>query len=600
MPQQQNRKYLGVVSGGYDDPIGTDSFKVTVPPTADLRHDRSIARWTIVSVDTKVWDAEQQGVKFEMRTLGIVEDVEILPGHAFEDDREMARSDYYANEQFRQQGFLTTQEDAVRLRVRAIGHVTEDNKDLYGPVRPPERESAVYVAESEEVRLALMKPMNRQQGSFCIGGYATLYGLYRPFTEIILPSHQVFLHGAIFAASGWGKTMVMKYLLREFHRLSPSPAIVIFNIKGGEFYDLEKSIPESELNKIFQRSPDVKELWNNLGLQPQGFDHQRITYYPLGADIRKIGNLYSFRFSDIKPDEEGQVFLRSIVEPFALPEPSKERFNEYLLFCKRHLTDRAQQEVQHPKAKAILQDQQHQQVSFNDTLNGFISLLRRAQSLSRGDRVNITCSQCNDYVRIPSVNVDAIIRVLGELQRLHIFDIGQPINIQDLMRPGHISVLDVAGLQSVLAQQIFIQHILHSIFNKANQIFLGIQSIENYSGVVILLDEAWRFFQQPEVLDELERISRMGRSLKVGLWLADQSIPTGQREWHVLNNMHTRLLGSITADKSLIGRVMPLSDSMVSALPNLRRGMAIFFNQEYSRVPTPVMIPPCTCYHEGD
>jgi len=600
MPQQQNRKYLGVVSGGYDDPIGTDSFKVTVPPTADLRHDRSIARWTIVSVDTKVWDAEQQGVKFEMRTLGIVEDVEILPGHAFEDDREMARSDYYANEQFRQQGFLTTQEDAVRLRVRAIGHVTEDNKDLYGPVRPPERESAVYVAESEEVRLALMKPMNRQQGSFCIGGYATLYGLYRPFTEIILPSHQVFLHGAIFAASGWGKTMVMKYLLREFHRLSPSPAIVIFNIKGGEFYDLEKSIPESELNKIFQRSPDVKELWNNLGLQPQGFDHQRITYYPLGADIRKIGNLYSFRFSDIKPDEEGQVFLRSIVEPFALPEPSKERLNEYLLFCKRHLTDRAQQEVQHPKAKAILQDQQHQQVSFNDTLNGFISLLRRAQSLSRGDRVNITCSQCNDYVRIPSVNVDAIIRVLGELQRLHIFDVGQPINIQDLMRPGHISVLDVAGLQSVLAQQIFIQHILHSIFNKANQIFLGIQSIENYSGVVILLDEAWRFFQQPEVLDELERISRMGRSLKVGLWLADQSIPTGQREWHVLNNMHTRLLGSITADKSLIGRVMPLSDSMVSALPNLRRGMAIFFNQEYSRVPTPVMIPPCTCYHEGD
>jgi DNA helicase HerA-like ATPase len=152
----------------------------------------------------------------------------------------------------------------------------------------------------------------------------------------------------------------------------------------------------------------------------------------------------------------------------------------------------------------------------------------------------------------------------------------------------------------VLAQQIFIQHILHSIFNKANQIFLGIQSSENYKGVVILLDEAWRFFQQPEVLDELERISRMGRSLKVGLWLADQSIPTGVREWHVLSNMHTRFLGSITADKSLVQRVMPLSDSMLSALPNLRRGMAIFFNQEYSRIPTPIMIPPCTCYHEGD
>ena len=594
MHQQQNRKYLGVVSGGYDDPIGTDSFKVTVPPTAELRHDRSIARWTIVSVDTKVWDAEQQGVKFEMRTLGIVEDVEILPGHAFEDDREMARSDYYANEQFRQQGFLTTQEDAVRLKVRAIGHVTQNN-DLYGPVRPPERESAVYVAEPDEVYLALMKPMNLQHGSFCIGGYATLDGLYPRFTKIVLPSHQIFLHGAIFAASGWGKAMVMKYLLREFHKLNPSPAIVVFNIKGGEFYDLEKPLPQNELDKIFQRNPDVEELWNNLALQRQGFDRQRITYYPLVVDIRGIGNHYSFSFSDIDPDEEGQTFLRSIVEPFALPEPSKERLNEYLVFFKRHLTDRAQQEVQHPKATITIQNRR-----INDTLADFLYLLREAQNSSKDRSATITCSQCGECIRIPSFNVDAITRTLDELQRLRIFDIGRSINIQDLMMPGHISVIDVSGLRSVLAQQIFIQHILHSIFNKANQIFLGIQSSENYKGVVILLDEAWRFFQQPEVLDELERISRMGRSLKVGLWLADQSIPTGVREWHVLSNMHTRFLGSITADKSLVQRVMPLSDSMLSALPNLRRGMAIFFNQEYSRIPTPIMIPPCTCYHEGD
>jgi len=110
------------------------------------------------------------------------------------------------------------------------------------------------------------------------------------------------------------------------------------------------------------------------------------------------------------------------------------------------------------------------------------------------------------------------------------------------------------------------------------------------------LDEAWRFFQRPEILDELEIISRMGRSLKVGLWLADQSIPTDERTWHVLSNMHTRILGSITADPRMVRRVMHLSDSMLSVLPNLRRGMAIFFNQEYSRIPTPVIIPPSTMH----
>lgn len=609
MAQQANRKYLGVVGGGYNDPIATDMFKVNVAATAPLRHDRSIARWTLVTVDTKIWDAERQGIKFEMRTLGIVEDVEIVPGHAFEDDRQMAHSEYYADEQFRQQGFATTQEDAVRLKVRAIGHVTQDGRDLYGPVRPPERESAAYVAEPEEVRLALMKPMNLQQGSFRIGGYATLDGLYHPFTELILPSHQVFLHGAIFAASGWGKTMLMKHLLREFHSLQvpdesgnpkPPPAIVVFNIKGAEFYQLESPIPQAELGKIFKRSPDVQELWNALNLTPQGFDRQRITYYPMGADIRNVGQRYSFSFSQIEPDEEGQNFLRSIMEPFNLPEASKERLSEYMVFCKRHFTNRAQQEVQHPRAQAQVTDRQGQtlNIGFNDTLTNFTELLRRAQ---RSDRsVTITCSKCSEQLYIPAYNVDAISRALGELQRLNIFDIGQPINIRDLMRPGHISVLDVAGLQSGLAQQIFIQHILHGLFFRANQIFLGTQTGVPYEGVVVFLDEAWRFFQRPEILDELEIISRMGRSLKVGLWLADQSIPTDERAWHVLNNMHTRILGSMTADPRVVRRVMPLNDSMLSVLPNLRRGMAIFFNQEYSRIPTPTLIPPCTCYHEGD
>lgn len=615
MAEQEDRKYLGVVGGGYEDPIGTDMFKVNVPAAAPLRHDRSISRWTIVSVDTRVWDAEQQGSKFEMRTLGVVEDVEIVPGHAFEDDRQMAHSDYYANEKFRQQSFATTQEDAVRLKVKAIGHVTPDGRDLYGPVRPPERESPTYVAKPDEVRLVLMKPMNLQQGSFRVGGYATLDGLYRPFTELVLPSHQVFLHGAIFAASGWGKTMIMKHFIREFHNLQMPdesgrpklpPAIVVFNIKGAEFYQLEQPIRQSELGKIFDRSPDVQELWNNLKLSPCGFDPNRVSYYPLGSDIHGVGQIFSFSFSQIEPNEEGQAFLRSLMEPFNLQEASMNYLTEFMFFCKRHLTDRAQQEVGHQPSRAVVTDRQSSQrpIVYKDTLDDFVSLLRQAMGAAGAQApVVIRCenSRCQDSkIQIRSDVAGAINRALGELTRFRIFDIGQPINIRDLMRPGHISVLDVAGLHSGLAQQIFIQHVLHEIFYKANQIFLGTQTGAPYEGVVIFLDEAWRFFQKPQVLDELEIISRMGRSLKVGLWLADQSIPTDERTWHVLSNMHTRILGSITADPRIVRRVMSLGDSMLSVLPNLRRGMAIFFNQEYSRIPTPTLIPPCTCYHIGD
>ncbi len=596
----QERKYLGVVGGGYDDPVGTDRFKVVIPSSAPLRHDRVIARWTIVSVDTQVWDDERKGYKFEMRTLGMVEDVNISPAHAFEDSRQMAHSDYYANAEFGTI-FSSTSEDAVTLTVRSIGHITKDGRDLYGPVRPPERESPAYVAEPCEVQMAVMKPMNLKQGAFTIGGYATLDGLYSPFTRQVLPSHQAFLHGAMFAASGWGKTMAIKHFLREFHNLDPSPAIVVFNIKGSEFYRLDEALPDAEHSKLRERSPEAEEIWRELSLSPAGFDRQRVTYYPMGVDIRNVGRVYSLSFSQIEPNEEGQAFLRFIMEPFNLFEASMNYLTEYLFFCKRHFTDRARREVNHNRAQAVL-GQGPQPKAFQDTFHDFVGILREAIKVAGGQNVVIRCSDsgCKDSIFIQSAAAGAINRALGELQRLSVFDIGQAINIPDLMRPGHISVVDVAGLQSGLAQQIFVQYILHQIFNRANRIFLEARADEPYEGVVIFLDEAWRFFRTPNVLDELETISRMGRSLRVGLWLADQNIPTGEREWNVLNNIRTRIVGSVSADRTILKRVMPLEETMMAVLPNLRRGMAIFFNQEYSRIPTPVIIPPCTCYHEGD
>jgi DNA helicase HerA-like ATPase len=597
----QRRKYLGVVGGGYDDPIETDRFKVVIPSNAPLRHDRVIARWTIVKVDTQVWDDEMKGYKFEMKTLGIVEDVNIIPAHAFEDSRQMAHSDYYADAEFCAV-FSSTAEDAVTLIVRSIGHITKDGRDLYGPVRPPERESPVYVAEPDEVQMAVMKPMNLQRGAFTIGGYATLDGLYSPFTRQMLPIHQVFLHGAIFAASGWGKTMAIKHFLREFHNLNPSPAIVVFNIKGSEFYNLEKALPDDEYRKLRERNPDAEEILKELSLSPAGFDPQRVTYYPMGVDIRNVGKVYSLSFSQIDPNEEGQAFLRFIMEPFNLFEASMNYLTEYLFFCKRHFTNRASQEVHHDCAQASLRrGNSPYNVPFNDTFQSFVGLLREAIRVAGVQApVVINCSICGDSIFIPSSVAGAINRALSELQRLSVFDVGQAINIRDLMRPGHISVVDVAGLQSGLAQQIFVQYILHQIFRRANQIFLEARADEPYEGVVIFLDEAWRFFRTSSVLDELETISRMGRSLRVGLWLADQNIPTGEREWNVLNNIRTRIIGSISADRAILKRVMPLEETMLAVLPNLRRGMAIFFNQEYSRIPTPVIIPPCTCYHEGD
>jgi len=198
-------------------------------------------------------------------------------------------------------------------------------------------------------------------------------------------------------------------------------------------------------------------------------------------------------------------------------------------------------------------------------------------------------------VMINSFSSEAILRALRQLQRLNIFDVGQEIPIDRLFTPGHISIIDVATNDSSRAQEVFIRYLLQSIFNQVNR---RTYNEQEYRGLALFLDEAWRFFRSESVLEAVETISRMGRSLRIGLWLADQSIPTGATETTILNNMRTRILGIMAAETpAQIKRVMPLDDKLVASLQNLRRGTGMFFNLEHSRLPVPCVIPACRCFH---
>lgn len=157
--EQEGPLYLGVVSGGYEDPIPTDAFKVTVNPRAGARVKKEeVARWAIVRAETDHMNAQGKQLKFT--TFGVVDDIRVSPGHAFRDAREMGQSGYYKEENF-QRTFSSVAEDALELTVRSLGHLTQrgNQQDLYGPVRPPERESRVYLATPQEVQIVLMKPM---------------------------------------------------------------------------------------------------------------------------------------------------------------------------------------------------------------------------------------------------------------------------------------------------------------------------------------------------------------------------------------------------------------------------------------------------------
>lgn len=590
--------YIGVVAGGYEDPIETDRFKVTVNADAAARFNRNVGRWAIVRVDSDVW--RRDGTHFRQRTFGVVEDMRILPGQAFLDSKQMAHSSYYRTDEFHER-FSSTAEDALELIVRSVGHarVRGQEVELYGPVRPPERESRVYLAQPNEVRTVLLRPMP-SGARFRVGAYATFDGLYQPVTDLALPHGQMFLHGAIFAASGWGKTVLIKHLIQEFHSIQQPPAIVVFNIKGQDYYGLDEPLSEVQWKLMVQRNPDVDKVWSHFRYSRQGVEQGRVSYYPIsqGPRGRPGYDVYSLQFSDIPPNEAGAAFIRLIFDGFGLTETAMNQLIEYFLFFKRHGTGYAQEYSRHDPARLSVAGRAR---PVKDTLSDFINLLRDGHSSARGaSTFHITCERqdCQNRTspEIYTSSAGAILRALGEVQRFGIFDRGVgAVSIQHLLTPGHVSVIDVANITSPRAQETYIQYLLHSLFSYINtQQYAG----SDYRGVILFLDEAWRFFRSATVLDEVETISRMGRSLRIGLWLADQNVPVGEAQETILNNIRTRILGTMAIEPKQLKKIMPLDERVISALGNLQRGTGMFFNQEYSRMPVPFVVPPCRCYHE--
>jgi hypothetical protein len=587
-----NKDYIGVVAGGYDEVVPTDVFKVAVNAQAPSRFKDEVCRGTIVRVSTEAW--RRDGNKWSFTTYGVVDDVNITPGFAFSNAKQMGQSSYYRDDTFRNV-YSSTAEDSIELVVRAVGHEDEQG-ELYGPVRPPERESTAYLAQPDQVRKVLMRPVSNPK-QFVVGAYATLKGLYTPITLMSLGKEQIFLHGAMFAASGWGKTVAMKHFIQEFLNVNDAPAILVFNIKGQDFYDLEREMTQAQWDQIRKKNPAADAVWQERKYKRQGVPLERVTYYPLSQVARgRTGQPYALRFSSLTPDREGITALLRLLSDANLQPASADYLIDYFMFFKQHFT----QHSSHANASPMCANWTGRP---GDTLANFVDSLGNARRVAgSANYFVIQCSQCGRQPTSPNVNInswsaDAILRALRSLERLNIFDIGDEIPIGRLFTPGHISVVDVATNDSPRAQEIFIRHLLQAVFNYVNRREYE-ESDVAYHGLALFLDEAWRFFRSETVLDAVETISRMGRSLRIGLWLADQSIPTGAAETTILNNLRTRILGTMSAESTTqIKRIMPLDDKLMASLQNLRRGTGMFFNLEYSRLPVPCVIPACRCYH---
>ena len=602
--------YVGVVAGGYEEEIETEQFTVVVHPKAAHRHSSLLGMNTILRIETEILRPDNS--HYKLITFGIVEDVRIIPSAAFITSKDMSRSDYYKTPDF---PFSSTSEDALRLIVKSLGHLGSHHlRDLYGPTRPPERESKVYLARPEEVRLVIMRPFPEQLEQFTLGAYSTPDGIYSPTTPITLPYNQIFLHGAIFATTGWGKTMLIKHLIQEFLSNSPTPpSIVAFNLKHDDFYGMDTPLDDEELEQMKHRNPDAVKLLSELHYQPEGISKDRYHIYPISiapsheAASNVSATPHSIHFRQLSASEEDLSLFNLILEHLSLTPASVTYLLDYYREFKRHYSpEHNYHDDQKPgRPYLLLKDEQgnwkreYYRTRVEDRLSTFLELLRWANSSSDGRWVRLFCDHGNCYrngevVSMHKQSVESIIPRLNALRGMGIFDIGRPLNVERLCVGGNLHVIDVVPIKSAIGQEIFIGYVLHKLFQHVNK---RQYDPERYHGVVIFLDEAWRFFRMPSLIDKIEVISRMGRSLKVGLWLADQSVPTSQNLLPILNNIRTIIAGAMAIGIRDLKRLMPLDERWERLLSNVRSGTGVVFNQEFSRIPISFTYPPARCYH---
>ncbi len=603
--------YIGVVAGGYEEEIETNEFTVVVHPKAVHRHSPFLGLNSILRIETNVLRPDNS--HYKLITFGLVEDVRIIPSAAFITSKDMSRSDYYKTPDF---PFSSTSEDALRLIVKSLGHLTSQaHADLYGPTRPPERESKVYLAQPDEVRLVIMRPFPIQLEQFTLGAYSTPDGVYNPITPITLPYNQIFLHGAIFATTGWGKTMLIKHLIQEFLNKSPTPpSIIVFNLKHDDFYLMNHPLDDEELEQMKHRNLDAVTLLRHLDYKPEGIPDDRYHVYPISAvpshSAARTMNLkpHSIHFRQLSSTDDDVSLFRMILEHLSLTSAAITYLLDYYREFKRHFTPDHNIHADKTPGKPFLwirnaqkgqSRQEYFRTSVKDRLSSFLNVLRWANSRADGSWVRLYCghSQCshgNEIVSMHKQSVESILPRLNLLQSLGIFDIGYPLEIDQLCIGGNLHVIDVVPIKSAIGQEIFIGYILHQLFQHVNQ---RRYEPDRYHGVVIFLDEAWRFFRMPTLIDKIEIISRMGRSLKVGLWLADQSVPTAQNLLPILNNIRTVIAGAMAVGIRDLKRLMPLDERWERLLSNVRSGTGVMFNQEFSRIPISFTYPPARCYH---
>ncbi|MGD0767241.1 MAG: ATP-binding protein [Tepidisphaeraceae bacterium] len=408
-----------------------------------------------------------------------------------------------------------------RVQVSLIGEETEDG-GLIPPRRRPLPNSAVFVLDSDETRRIL-----NSQGDICIGladGLEDVEVRVSSTNKFVFPRHL-----GILGTTGGGKSTTVAGLVSKFQ--ASGMAVVLLDTEG-EYTTLNEPTMDARMLKALERRK----------LQAAGVPNTHL--------LRLVGRVsanpkhpkqseFSLRFADLSP--------HALVEILGLTDAQEERFirsyDATKVVMERlrifPVTDQDRQEVLeideldegYPRMEL---GHLYEIVKIVAAVMNKVDLetvaLFHPQLKGKTGEINTILTAMDLPKSGPSWR--ALQGRLGRIHRLGIFDSrgAKPLDYAAMLKPGHVSILDLSDTDSPQINNLVIAQMLRGIQRQQDDNYKAavLAGQKRPTPAMVLIEEAHEFLsaerirQMPVLFQQVARIAKRGRKRWLGLGFITQ------------------------------------------------------------------------------
>ena len=491
-----------------------------------------------------------------------------------------------------------------RVQVTILGEELKDGT-LCPPRLRPLPNSPVFALTEEESAKVL-----KAEGDIRLGlvvGYENVPIGVPSDLKSVLPRHT-----AILGTTGGGKSNTVAQLVQQAQ--AAGMAVVLLDVEG-EYTHLHKPTPNAKMQSALAAR----------GLEPQGLPPDAMTVYHLvGRDTANPDHPhvkpFSLQFARLSPyaaceilglsDAQQQRFLRAY-------DIAKEVMRDLGIFPRKGIDaderiamENDEFERGYPRLTlSILMDvvgaclrvaERGKEAEAKLELNPFDAKLRTSEGIE-SLRKRIFAGSRPDS----AVSWRALLGRLWRMHRLKVFDVVgvNPLNYKNLLKPGHVSIIDLSDSGMSELNNIVIADMLHGMQEAQDELYVAHEKSKGASALprtLIVIEEAHEFLsaERIEKMDNLfqqvAKIAKRGRKRWLGLVFVTQLPQHLPRQIFGLVNSY--ILHKITDPQvvsSLRKTVSGIDESLWNRLPGLAPGQAIASFPHMAR-PLLVSVDPAT------